>query len=509
MAKIKVAKATLEGLLSHIVTKRNNGGISASERQNALANADRDNPTMFAEHVAKTRVPLRASTRPMPADYDGSAAKWFSMADASGRPELGTENLRMAADLATKAYQAVVLATPGDNELDQILDAASIAKHKNFHDLHDGFTLAQIADRHFDPRASKHWARYRRLGGELVAKVAGERVSKIMTTTGTGTGLEFIPNTLSGTLIPLIRQSLVLGDAFQHISMPESPWLLPVEGTDVTPYLVSESTSDDPDTTSNVIGARTPATSNLTITAKKLGVTSFISAEATEDSLIDAAAFVRGKIAYTMAEGVDTAILNGDNLGSLDVDSAASSDYRRAWQGLRKLTASTAKYDISNAALTAQKLLNALRFFGKFAQRVEDTLIIVSPTGLVHLYGDTAFNRYDAVGGAQPPLVTGQVTKVFGRPLIVSGAVREDLNHAGAYDGSTTTRTIAVMAHRPSFAVFDRRNVTVKAAELIRSDRTMLVSTWRGFFGRIQAEVSSPVSRNVAQVININKSATF
>jgi HK97 family phage major capsid protein len=509
VAKILVSKATLTGLLSHIAQKRDNGGITPGESEVALKNATDDNPNMFADHSRATRVNSESSTRPRPADYDGSSMKWFVGTDAANKGAIDPTSKARAMQFASKAYEAVVLSEPGDPELDQLSGDREIRLHKAFHDLHDGLTLAQTVNKSFDPRSSKLWPRYMRLGAELVGKVAGEAVSKIMTTTGAGTGLEFIPNTLSGSLIPLIKQELVLTNAFPHMNMPTSPYKLPLEGADVTPYLVSQTTSDLVDDSTNTIGAKTPGTNNLTFTASKLGVTAFISAEASEDSLIDMAPFVRMKLARTMSEGIDTVVLNGDNQGSLDVDSAAATDYRRAWKGLRKLTATAAKVSAASTALTAAKLLNVLVVFGKFAQRIEDTLIIVSPIGLVHLYGDTAFNRADAYG-ATPPLVTGEVTKVFGRPVVVSGAVREDLNGSGFYDGSTTSRTIAVLAHRPSFALGDRRLVTVKAAEMIRSDRTMLVATWRGDFQRVQAEVTSgQVAYNVGQLTQINKNATF
>lgn len=507
--KVKVEKATLQGLLAHIAQKRDNGGIAPGERVAALERANADNPELFQQHVHSTKSRL-SQTRPRPAEYDGTASKWFNGVDASSKATIGLETRERAVEFAAKAYEAVVLSEPGDSELDQISSDADVRKHKDFHNLHDGFTLAQTMSPGFDPTRSAYWPKYVRLGAELVRKVAGETVSKILTAAGSGTGLEFIPNTLSGSLIPLIKQELVLTNAFPHINMPTSPYKLPLEAADVTPFLVSESTSDGPDDTNNTISARTPGTSSVTFTASKLGVTVMLSAEVTEDSIIDMAPYTRMKIARTMAEGIDTVVMNGDKSASLDVDSAASTDYRRAWNGLRRLTATGAKKDAGFVAATVKALLNVLTVFGKFAQRVEDTLIICSPIGLVHLYGDTAYNRFDAAGTAPAPMVTGQATTFFGRPVVVSGAVREDLNGSNFYDGSTTTNTFIMLAHRPSFAVGDRRMVTVKAAELIRSDRLMMVATWRGDFQRVQAEqASGQVARNVGFLYHINKNVTF
>jgi HK97 family phage major capsid protein len=510
--KVKVPRATLEGMGAFIASKsKENGGLKPGEAEAVLARSQDDNPDLFGEHVDRTRKARAARTRPAPDEFEGgSLHEWRNGLEASVRGDAGTAKFisGRATEIAQKAYEAIVMSAPGSMDLDQISDENMVRKWTKLHDLHDGFTIAQAVHRDFDPHTSKHWPAYARLASELAAKVMGPAVSKIMTTGGSGTGLEFIPSTMSGSLVPLIKQALVLSDMFEHVTMPASPWKLPIEGADNLPFLVSESSSDNPDDSNNAISARTKATVNTTITAKKLGVRTLVSAEEQEDAIIDAVSYARAGIARSIGEGIDAAVMNGDDLGSLDVDSAGASDPRRAWKGLRKLVATGASVDALNAALTAQKFVNLLTKFGKFAQVIGDTAFVVSPIGYAQLCGDTAFNRYDAHGGV-PPVVTGQIGDIFGRPVVISGYVREDLNHVGSYDGSGTTKTVAIAVHRPSFKMWDRRLVTIKSAELIQSDRVVLVALWRGFFGRLQPESSSPLARNVAGLYNINKNATF
>lgn len=515
--KIKVPRATLEGMGKFIAEKAAAGALKAGDHEAILAAATADNPDLFGEHAAKTRASRPGASTGRSGDAADGLREWRSGVDAAlkgGDDSFVVKHLRAnAGETIQKAYEAVIATEPGDMDMDQITDERSVKAWKKLHDLHDGFTMAAAVIKDFDPRRSSKWPTYARLVHELVGKVVGERVMKIMTTAGSGTGLEFIPSTMSGSLVPLIKQALVLGDLFEHVNMPTSPWKLPIEGADNLPYLVAESTSDNPDDSNNAISVRTKATANTTITAKKLGVRTLVSAEESEDSIIDAIAYARAGIARSMGEGIDAAIMNGDDLGSLDVDSAAASDPRRAWKGLRKLTATGAPTAVvdggaSGGLLTATKLVNLVTKFGKFAQILGDSTFIVSPIGYAHLCGDTAFNRFDARGDQQV-LVNGQVGMIYGRPTIISGYVREDLNHIGSYDGSGTTKTIAMLVHRPSFKVWDRRLVTIKSAELIQSDRVVLVALWRGFFGRLQPESTTPIGRNVAILYNINKNATF
>lgn len=511
--KVKVPAATLAGMSKYIADKAAAGTLKQGEAERVVATAMADNPSIFGDHVAATRrVAKGASTRPTPADYEGGLSNWRNGTEALLRgghsDEVEKALAGQASTIVGKAYQAVVMSEPGDPELDQLLDEKSMRLWQKLHDLHDGYTMARAINKDFDPRTHARWPQYARIASELVGKLVGDRTMKILTTAGSGTGLEFIPNTMSGSLVPLIKQALVLSDLFEHVNMPQSPWKLPLEQVDVLPYLVAESTSDNPDDSNNAISTRTKGTGNATITAKKLGVRTLVSGEESEDSIIDAIGYARSGIARSIAEGIDAAVMNGDDLGSLDVDSAAATDCRRAWKGIRKLTDATAKVDALAVAVTAQKLVNLVTKFGKFAQNVADTAFVVSPIGYAQLLGDTNFNRFDARGD-QAVLVNGQIGSIFGRPVVISGYVREDLNHVGSYDGSGTTKTIAVAVHRPSFKIWDRRLVTIKSAELIQSDRVVLVALWRGFFGRLQAESSSPIARNAGVLYNINKNATF
>jgi HK97 family phage major capsid protein len=505
--KIKVKEKDLVQTYGEVAKALKDGKITLGQAREQDERIRAENPNIFSDHEQATK-----SRMGTPAVASGGGINWNSARDAANRTGTG-EDPNDNRDLLQKSYEAIVKAMPNDPELDQIGDAGSQRELERFHELHDAFTILQSVKPAYQPRASKHWAQYARLAGKLTKKLVGENlVSKILTTGGSTTGAEFIPNTLSGTLVPFFRQALVLGTTFPHINMPTSPYKLPLEGTDIKPYLVAEASDDNPaGVSSNQIPARTPSTSSVTLTASGLKVRGVVSTEVEEDAIISEVGYIRMKLARAIAEGVDDCIVNGDTSGThMDADSNTASDWRHAWLGLRKLTAAgTTKYNNTANKLTVAKILNVKRAFGKFGQMPADQMIIVSPIGLVHLMGDTNFSRWDAIG-REPPLVNGQVGTLFGTPVIQSAYIRENLNGNGVYDGSTTTNTMAIVVHRPSFSLGDRRQITIQAMQDIQTDKFIIVATWRGTFARIQAETTSPqVSRNVGYVYNIDTGGTF
>lgn len=501
--KIKVLEKDVLSLVQDVAKKLKAGEITTAEASARGTEIVADHPEIFSVAKGHATGPTTATA--------GVPMNWSHGGDAEDRNGAAAAAVSDQ-DLIQKCYEAVIKSPVGGAELDQINDKTSQAEHQALHDLHDGFTLCAAMRPGYNPRHSKHWNRYSRLAGKLTQKVAGEnRVRKILTTGGSLTGADFIPNTMSASLIPFYRQALMLGQLFNHGSMPTSPYILPFEGIDINPYLVAEASDDNVPTTSNQIPARTPATGKITLTAAGLKVRSVVSSEVEEDAIISMVAYVRPKIGQAIANGVDDNIVNGDTSGThMDADSNTTSDWRHAWLGLRKLTAAgTTKFDNGQNKLTVAKLLNVKRAFGKFGQVPSDQTFIMSQIGFIHICGDTAFARWDAIGQT-PPLVNGQVGTLYGTPVVVSGYVRDNLNGNAVYDGSSTTNTMALLVHRPSFMMWDRRTITIDAMKDIQTDKFTLVATWRGTFARMQAEQTSPsVSRNVGYVYNIGTTQTF
>ncbi len=387
------------------------------------------------------------------------------------------------------------------------------AKVQMFQKLNDGLLFASAMIRNddgspFDPRSSKYWGALQRLAGQVVGGVD----SKILTTTGSGTGAEWVPTVLSGQMIDLYRTQLRLAGLVEHFTIPRGvgTFELPLEGADVDPYLSNGAADDDPADSTSAIKARTPGTSKVSFTGVGMKVRLLVNTEATEDAVIDMVDYLRKKGIQAMLNGTEGALVNGDTSGShMDSDITASDHYLKAWDGLRDLTNSEAKVLLPSAdggKLKGIHFVNLRTKFGKYADDPSRLVNVVSHIGAAHLTADDDFTTVEKMG-PNASLITGQVGVVLGSPVVVSSKVRNNLNNSGVYDGSTTDKTSAITFNRDCFGLADKRMITVEAEKDIQTDKWIVVVTKRDDFARIQAEAT--LERNVGSLLGIDTDVRF
>ena len=407
-----------------------------------------------------------------------------------------------------KAYEAAIQIPSGSEELYQLESDADQRQHKEFQMLHDGLVFLKLKNRDYSIGRSTYYPRYKELRDQIV--------SKILTTGGTATGAEFVPDLLSGELVTRFRQMLKLASLMRHINMPKSPFTLPVAGADTISYLGAQATDELTGSHSaDDFGQRTPATADVTLTAISLKVRSTLAAEAEEDSIIPMIPFIRDVLAEANANSIEDALLNADDTSTFqdtkDVagNTIGATHHNRAWQGLRALALTSGNtFDMGNIALTAAAIMNVFKNFGKFAENPQDSLIVNSNIGNAYLLTDDKVKTVSELGN-KATIVTGQIAEVYGIPIVLSGKMPSNLNASGVNDDSTTDRTGSVVFHRNSLAVGDRRAMTIKSAEDIITDKTLVVTTWRGDFKRINPEETTPVARNVGYIFNVSTTASI
>ena len=373
---------------------------------------------------------------------------------------------------------------------------------KRLQNIHDTFVLCHFLEGKkkagWRPWGSHRWGEYKSL--------LDGAVSKILTTSGVGTGNEFIPDILSGNMVPLYREELVLMREFQHIPMSSKEFTLPLEGVSKFAYLVDEASSDAPATAGSAIPAVTIPTGNLKFTARGMKVIGVISTESDEDSIFSTIDYTRRGLVRGHGESQEDALINGDTAGThRDDDVTDVKDHRKAWNGLRALTdATNATHDHGNAIATAAMFRNAYTKQGKFGRIANESTIAIGAVTHAQLLNDDEFKGLDKIGAATTTL-TGQVGIIDGRPVVMSPFIREDLEADGNFSsasGATANRTHALVYHRGSFNIGDRRQISVEQAKDIWEDRIILLCTWRGDFKRVQAETAGK-HHAVANILNV------
>lgn len=324
-----------------------------------------------------------------------------------------------------------------------------------------------------DPRSLKMWSDFAREASAL---------RKAMDTATSEEGLEWIPTGFSAELIRKVKLALKVAALHQRIAMPTNPFKLPIDGADATAYLFGESTSD----TATKITASTPGTNNVTFDAVKLACRVLASTEMEEDSVVAILPLLRDKIVRALAEAQENATINGDtDANHMDDDVTAATDVRKAWDGYRKLALSAAKVDCSTFDKASLRAIRTA--MGKYG---------VNPNELAWVAGLSVYNKMLGLDevitvdkyGANATILTGELAKLDGIPVIVSEFVREDLNANGVYDGITTDKTVLPLVYRPAFLYGDRRNITLRVSQelYMETDQDVAIATQRLDFQPVQ-----------------------
>jgi len=305
---------------------------------------------------------------------------------------------------------------------------------------------------------------------------------KAMDTETAGEGAEWVPTGLSAEVIDRVRLELKVGNLHTRLPMPTNPYQIPIVSSDPTAYLVAESTAD----VSTKITASDKGTSDRTLTAKKLGARVLFSEELSEDSIVPVLSELKNNIVVALKTGVEDCTINGDTSGThQDSDVTSAADARKAWLGYRKMAQSAAKVDIST--FNADVLRTIRKKMGVYGVNPVNLAWVVGISGYIQMLGIkddqnnpmvTTIDKY----GPNATILTGELAKFDGSPIIVSEKVRETLNASGVYDGTTTTKTEIILVYRPGFRFGDRRKVTIKTDEDIETDQTILVATLRMAF---------------------------
>ena len=408
--------------------------------------------------------------------------------DEPSRNKKGNRSTRKQVESVQKS---LIVTRPGTGEMYQLEKPEEIGAQKRLQDLNDMFIFCKaMGGREYQPRYSKHWAEYQGLARKLT--------SKILTTGGVASGAELIPTILSSQLIPDFRQPLIVASALSHIPMTSSTFESPLEGTEMNAYHVAESTSNDPASTANAIPNANMATGKVTWTARALKVRTWLSTETEEDAIIAALPMLRSNVGRALGGSWEDAVINGDrDSNHIDDDVVdGDNDRRHAINGLRKLVQADARFDCKDSSTFMLKVADFLTGRGKMGQYASDPmsnlLCLTGNIGLVHLVGDPKVQKINEMGADQATLPRGTLAGIFGAPLIVSGKVREDISPTGVNvaAASLNVYTHALQMHKHAFVIGDRREITIKSAEDIQTDRTVVVGTFRGDLQQTYADSS-------------------
>lgn len=283
-----------------------------------------------------------------------------------------------------------------------------------------------------------------------------------VSTSGTGTGAEFVPRDLSSQLIERINLELMVLDLFPEITMPTNPFDIPAMG--LTRQRLARGAEATGDSGQDKVKKVTPGTRKVTLTAAKFWGETLVSKEAQEDQIIAVLPFLREELIDFVSADMEDAAINGDTTGThRDDDVTAADDPRKNWNGIRKLAnANGADRDHGGAALTVASLRSNRKLMGKYGIRPGELAHIVGLSAYISLLSDGDVTTIDKYGN-QATILTGELAKVDGVPIIVSEFIREDLHTDGTNtDTKANDKAVAATVNRKALLRGSRRNLTVE-----------------------------------------------
>jgi HK97 family phage major capsid protein/HK97 family phage prohead protease len=326
-----------------------------------------------------------------------------------------------------------------------------------------------------------------------------ESALKAMDTATTSEGLEWVPTMMSSDMQERVDLAQEVAGLFRSFPMPSKSYDWPYRGGRATAYLAGESVGD----TSPALKASTPGTGKITFTADKFAVACLTSAEEVEDSIVATLDFLRDEIASAIARAKDACCVNGDDTAThLDTNVTTADDTLRAWKGFRAycfdatrptavvLASRTAS--AGGAALTSALLRTIRSKIGARTVRLGDLRYLVSLADYVSLLSDTNMVTWDKFGPLAT-ILTGVISAIDGVGVTITEHLAIDHAATGRYTGSGALSE-ALLVHRPSYMMGDRRAITVKSQELIRTDQVEIVATVRCDFKDIYQEYSATPS---------------
>lgn len=278
------------------------------------------------------------------------------------------------------------------------------------------------------------------------------------------------------------------------MDVPSSTVTMPFLTTGVQPFLHNVPAAGD--NTPATLPKTVPTTAERTISIKTLTVNVPVDRDADEDSIIAAIPLMQQLVGEALRDGTEDALINGDTAATHGDTGLAGwnprsrwstlgsvQDHRKAWIGWRQrafdvdATVTTAAVD-QNTTQTVAGYIAALAGMTS-PHAFGDVVYITSPEHyLKKIIVDTNVLTVDKYGPAAT-ILTGEVARIGGHPLLLSEYVDVQYNTSGIYDDSTKTTTGVLIVNLRRFLMARRRTMRVEVETVVREHTHYVVASER------------------------------
>ena len=329
------------------------------------------------------------------------------------------------------------------------------------------------------PQDLKAWKAY-----EMFLEASG--IAEKFVATGTAPA-NYIPTGWSNELLQYFYQELEVAALFTSFPMPQNPfdWKLRGRAKAVRRMERTETTrtrgTDDPT-------PQKPAQGNVRFEAEVMMVPIEITEEFNEDMIMGYMdTLIREDIPGSMAEGFESALINGDGAKNNDGtanhqdDGYTDADVETCWDGIRKVGHErSANVDLSTYNFSG--FTKVIRKGGKYTVKPRRGVWLMSNSTYTQCLDFDQVKTLDKMN--MPTNVTGAINVIHGRPVIVSGEYPEDLDATGVVSATEGDNTKTGFSHinRDHFRIGTIREERVQMEFDIRLQTWVIISTCRKAF---------------------------
>ena len=309
---------------------------------------------------------------------------------------------------------------------------------------------------------------------------------KAMTSTGANAGDEWVPTFASSELWRDMHLETAVASQIRRVDMPTNPYDLPTLDDDVSfKYASSENVA---------VTASDLNTGKAVLSAKKIQAEVNFSGEVSEDSIIPIVPEIRANLVRRGAQSIDDLIVHGDvetgGTGNVNKDDGApaAGSFYLALDGMRKfcLVTNTGQVKQFAGAFTTTLFGNTRALLGKYGARPSD-LLFISGVSTINAIQDVAQFQTLEKYGPQATILTGELGRIAGVPVILSESIpgasidmtAADGKYTSASPASNNTKGWFVLANKNQWRSGFRRDLQIESFRDIQKDMNILVASFR------------------------------
>ena len=305
---------------------------------------------------------------------------------------------------------------------------------------------------------------------------------KAMTSTGAGSGDEWVPTFASSELWRDTHLATQVAGLLRRVDMPTNPYDLPTQTADATFYYASSENT--------AVTGSNLTTAKATLTARKIHADVTFSGEVTEDSIVPVVSAIRADLVRRGAQTIDDLIVHGDTetggTGNVNSDNGApaAGSFYLALDGLRKFAVVTNSGQTSNvaAALSSANFTTIRSLLGRYGARPSDLAIVTGPSTWYPMQTIAEVITQEKYG-ANATILTGELARLFNIPIFLSEAIATRTWDKVEADGksNTTAGTLGwlVLFNRNHWTTGFRREFQIESFRDVQADSNILVASFR------------------------------